>query len=300
MASRELAALLPKLRANPFDLNASPSALRSGLDQFAHLFPVPGGLAPEPATLGGVPAERLGTGADGPVILFIHGGGFVIGSPQSHRHLVARLAEEVHGEAYALDYRLAPEASCPAALDDVVAAYAALATAHARPVVLVGDSAGGGLVFSAAVAIRERGLPPPAALVAISPWVNLGADNPSYDWLAALDPMLSRAVTQYFSTRYLAGRPSDDPVASPLFADLRGLPPVLIQVGDRECFLGDAVDIHQRLIAAQVDTELRVWKEMFHVWHLYWPILPEGRDAIVEAAAFIRAHAGRSKAEVAE
>lgn len=292
MASRELAALLPKLRGNPFDLKASPAVLRDGLDQMADLFPIVDGPAPEIVTLGGVAAEHMRFGADGPAILFIHGGGFVIGSPRSHRHLAARLAEEVGGEIYVLDYRLAPEAPCPAALVDVVAAYEALVSAHPpHGVTLVGDSAGGGLVFSAAVAIRDRGLPPPNALVAISPWVNLGTGNPSYERLAQADPMLSRAVTDYFSSRYLAGRPADDPAASPLFAELLGLPPTLIQVGDRECFLGDAVDIHQRLIEARVDTELRVWKKMFHVWHLYWPMLPEGREAIAEAAAFIRAHA---------
>lgn len=290
MASRELEALLPRLRAQPMDFNAGPASLRNSLDRMAEVFRMEDPPARSEVNLGGVRAERHTARAHGPHVLFVHGGGFVIGSPRSHRHLAARLAHEIGGIVDAIEYRLAPEAPFPAALEDVLKAYRALAAEVPAPPALAGDSAGGGLALSAAVALGGEPQAP-AAIVAISPWVNLACDNESYDWLAPGDPLLSREVTTYFATHYLAGAPRSDPRASPLFADLRGLPPVLIQVGDRECFLGDAVSLHQRLIAAGVDSELKIWKEMFHVWHLYWPILPEGQAALAEAGAFIRAHA---------
>ena len=288
MPSAELDAILKGARAAPFDPSVAESILRERMDRMSDLFPTPAEVAVTEVVLGGVAAERLVGGADGPIVLYLHGGGYVMGSPRSHRHLAAKLAAVISGEAFSLDYRMGPEAPFPAALDDAVAAYRELSgTSVPRDIFLVGDSAGGGLVFAAAIAIRDAGLPPPAGLVAISPWVNLGTENSSYDLLARADPMLSRMVCDYFSSRYLSGHPARDPAASPLFAKLEGLPRTLIQVGDRECFFGDAVLMHQSLIAAGVDTELRVWKEMFHVWHLYWPALAQGRDAIAEVATFM-------------
>jgi acetyl esterase/lipase len=188
-----------------------------------------------------------------------------------------------------LDYRLAPEHPFPAAL----AAYDELIRRHDAPSVAVGgDSAGGGLSFATLVAARDRTLAMPGCVVGISPWVNLGTENPSYDRLAAVDPMLSREVIGYFAPRYAAGADVRDPRLSPLFARLQGLPPTLIQIGDREAFFGDATAMHECLIGAGVDSELVVWKGMFHVWHLYWPMLAEGRRAIAEIAAFVRRHCG--------
>jgi phosphinothricin tripeptide acetyl hydrolase len=288
MPNPQLDAILAQVRAAPFDPLIPEARRREQIDRLSEVFPAPADVAVTAVTLGGVPGERLVAAPGGPIVLYFHGGGYVMGSPRSHRHLAARLAADIAGEVYVPDYRLAPEAPFPAALDDALAAYRALvALSPERPIALAGDSAGGGLVFAAAVAIRDAGLPAPAALVGISPWVNLGTENASYDQLAAADPMLSRAACDYFSSRYLAGRPARDPGASPLFAPLAGLPRTLIQVGDRECFFGDAALMHQTLIAAGVDTELRVWKAMFHVWHIYWPILPQGRDAIAEIAAFL-------------
>ena len=288
MPSPELDAIMAQARAAPFDPSVPEKKKREQIDRFGDLFPVPSEVTVNAVTLGGVPGERL-IGVDGgPLVLFLHGGGYVMGSPKSHRHLAARLAADILGEVYVLDYRLAPEIPFPGALNDSLAAYRALsAQSHGRAIVLVGDSAGGGLAFATAVAIRDQGLSTPAALIGISPWVNLGTESESYDKLSSADPILSRAVCDYCSSRYLDGAPPKDPMTSPLFADLKGLPRTLIQVGDRECFFGDAVLMHQALIAAGVDTELRVWKEMFHVWHLYWPVLAPGRDALAEIATFI-------------
>jgi epsilon-lactone hydrolase len=291
MPSAELEAVVAQLRAHPLNLSGSEQQLRIRLDGFAKMFSVPPGVEVATTRLGGIAAEHVVADASGPVVLYLHGGGYVTGSPSSHRHVAALIAKEASAQAYTLDYSLAPEAPFPAALDDVLAAYRALLVKHGDGnIIFAGDSAGGGLIFAAAIAARAQGLPSPAALVGMSPWVNLGTESESFDNLVSVDPTLSREVVAYFSSRYLAGQSPTDPRASPLFADVTGLPPVLIQVGDRECFFGDAVRMHQTLVSAGVDSELSVWKGMFHVWHLYWPILSEGREAIARIAGFIAAH----------
>lgn len=293
MPSAELQAVLDLIRKNPFSTSAGEAELRTGMDRFADSFGVPDGIASATIRLGGVRAERQVADAGGPRLLYLHGGGYVMGSPASHRHVTGRLAAEMGGTVYSLDYRLAPEAPFPAAVDDALAAYRdLLAEAPAARIAIAGDSAGGGLTFATALAARAEGLPMPGCLVGISPWVELGTRNESYEKLAGADPMLSRAIADFFAVRYLAGADRETPLASPLHADLAGLPPVLIQIGDRECFFGDAASMHQNLIAAGVDTQLAVWKEMFHVWHLYWPMLEEGRRAIAEAGSFIKTHCG--------
>ena len=289
MPSPELDAVLGLLRKHPFRLDAGADELRAGLDRLGKAFAPPEGVARDGMTLGGVPAERLSAG-NGPAVLYLHGGGYAVGSPQSHRHLAGLLARDAGGTVWLLDYRRAPECPFPAALDDAMAAYRDLVARLApRTPAIAGDSAGGGLTFALAVRARDEGLPAPSALVAISPWVNLGTESESYDLLTPFDPLTSRDIAAYFAERYLAGRSAREPLASPLFARLDGLPRTLIQVADRECFLGDVVAMHQRLVAAGVESELSVWKEMFHVWHLYWPMLPEGKSAVAEIARFLAA-----------
>lgn len=289
MASPELEAIVAQMRAQPFNPDAPLGDLRQGMDMMGQAFELPQGVTLEAETLGGVPAERLSAGWGGPCVLLFHGGGYVLGSPRSHRHMAARLAADLGGEVHVLDYRLSPEHPFPAPIEDALGAYRELLSARGgAPVALVGDSAGGNLVFACALAIREAGLAAPSALVGVSPWVNMETTDASYETLAKADPLLSRGAIDFFARTYLAGAPARDPRASPLFADLQGLSRTLIQIGDREVFLGDAVRMHEALIAAGVDTELKVWKEMFHVWHLYWPMLPQGAAAIAEIAAFIK------------
>lgn len=289
MPNPELQHLIEGFRRRPFDPGIEIADLRKGLDRLAGHYAPPAEAHIERVTIAGLSAEKIVAGA-GPRVLFLHGGGYVTGSPTSHRHLAARLAADLGGTVFVLDYRLAPEAPFPSAAQDCLAAYAELADA---PLSIVGDSAGGGLAFSTAVAARERRLPQPKALVALSPWVNLGCEHECYRLLAAADPVLSQKSVAWYAAHYLAGAAATDPVASPLFADLTGLPPTLIQIGDREVFFGDAVRMQIALISAGVDAELSVWKDMFHVWQIYWPVLRQGRDAIAAVASFIaRCHRG--------
>ena len=291
MSGENLARVIEMLKAAPFTSDQPVDVARAAFDGFGDLFAVPEGVTVEPMTLGGVPGETLTANAGGPVVLYLHGGGYVIGSPKSHRHVGALLAREIACTVHVLDYRMGPEDPFPAALDDAVAAWADLASRHdpAR-CALAGDSAGGGLCFTALVAARDRGLPMPGCIVAISPWVNLTTESASYDRLAGVDPMISRNVVEYFAPRYAGSADRRDPRLSALFADVRGLPPTLVQIGDRECFFGDAAAMHEVLLAAGVESRFAPWAGMFHVWHLYWPMLDEGRAAIVEGADFVKAH----------
>lgn len=292
MASDKLTALVQQFRKRPMDLADGEAVNRLKYDRFADLFSPAAGVTITPASLGGVAAERHVAG-DGPTVLYLHGGGYTLGSPRSHRHLVSRLAADLQGEVFALDYRLGPEAPFPAAIEDSIRAWQALFTDQpTRPVSVMGDSAGGGLSFATALAARDQGLPAPACIVAASPWVDMTASSSSYEFLDAADPIVSRQDIVWHSGRYLAGADLLTGLASPMFAELENLPPTLIQVGDHEVLFGDSVRMHQRLIAAGVDTELAVWKEMFHVWHFYWPQLEEGARAIADAAAFIKRHHG--------
>lgn len=290
MASEKLKALVEQFRRRPMDLADGEVVNRVKYDRFAELFPPAAGVTITPMTLGGVAAEKHAAG-DGPTVLYLHGGGYTMGSIRSHRHLVSKLAAELKGVVYAIDYRLAPEAPFPAAVDDAVAAWRELHEDQpGRAISVMGDSAGGGLSFALALAARDQNLPAPRAIVAVSPWVDMTASSSSYEFLAGVDPVVTRQDIVWHSGRYLAGADLLTGLASPMFANLKGLSPTLIQVGDHEVLFGDSVRMHQRLIAAGVDTELSLWKEMFHVWHFYWPQLEEGAQAITAAAGFIQRH----------
>lgn len=286
MSAAELHKLMAMLRKHGFDTEASPQTIRQRIDGFAKMYSPAADVRVFPSSVAGLPAERL-TAGPGPNVLYLHGGGYVTGSARSHRHVAARLAVELAGTVNLVEYRLAPEAPFPAASDDCLSAYAELAT---EPLSIIGDSAGGGLAFVTAMRARDAGLPLPRAIVGLSPWVNLETTNEAYELVAPLDPLLSREVAEWHAERYLANGSRTDSKASPLFGDLAGLPPTLIQIGDREVFFGDAMRMHMALLAAGVDAEISVWKAMFHVWHLYWPDLDEGRRALADAARFILDH----------
>jgi phosphinothricin tripeptide acetyl hydrolase len=226
------------------------------------------------------------------VVLYLHGGGYVIGSPPSHRHLAAAIAGAAAANALLLDYRLAPEHPYPAAVEDATAAYRWLLARGIAPgsVVIAGDSAGGGLTVATLLALREARVPLPAAGVCISPWVDLTCSGGSYVTKAAADPIVGRAGVEQMARAYLGSTAPREPLASPLFADLRGLPPLLIHVGSEEVLLDDSVQLAERARAAGVDTTLEVYERMIHVWHWFLPMLDEAQTAVEAIGRFARRH----------
>jgi epsilon-lactone hydrolase len=240
----------------------------------------------ETTEIGGVDAELLTphVGSSGR-FLYLHGGAYVAGSTRSHRPLAARLAAGSGLSAWVINYRLAPEHPFPAALDDACAAWRALA--HGGPAMIVGDSAGGGLALATMVALRDRGDILPTRAFLASPWVDLSCSDPSYDDPAIDDPMLSRAGLAADAAAYLGQVSALSPLASPIFADLAGLPSLLIQCGDQEVLVGEIRRLAALARAAGNDCRFTEYPDMFHVWHAFAGILPEADAAIAEACAFL-------------
>ena len=264
---------------------------RAQYERAEKFFPTPPDVKVESLMARTVPAEWLtapGARADA-AVLYLHGGGYVIGSPRSHRHLAAAIGSAARTRVLLPDYRLAPEHPFPAAVDDAVAAYGWLLDQGIAPsrIVIGGDSAGGGLTVATLLALREAGIPLPAAGVCISPWVDLTCGGGSYTTRAGVDPIVKRQGVGDMATAYLGGKDARTPLASPIFADLTGLPPLLVQVGDDEVLLDDAVQLAERARKAGVETTLEVSDKMIHVWHWFFPMLDEGQAAIDRIAAFV-------------
>jgi monoterpene epsilon-lactone hydrolase len=250
-----------------------------------------GDIATERVGAGGVPAEWIAApGANHAVVmLYLHGGGYVLGSMRTHRVMLAHLARASGCKVLGLDYRLAPENPFPAPVDDTLAAYRWL-LAHGydhRRIVLAGDSAGGGLVVAAMVAMRYVGEPLPAAGVCLSPWVDMEATGQSFVTNAASDPSVAKDRILRMAGIYLAGKSPQAPLASPIHADLHGLPPLLVQVGSIETLLDDAKTLTACAQAAGVSVEFEVWDDMPHVWQHFAPILPEAQQAIARIGEFV-------------
>jgi monoterpene epsilon-lactone hydrolase len=224
-------------------------------------------------------------------ILYFHGGGFRIGSVTSHRDLIAQIALASGCRVLAINYRLAPEHRFPAALDDALAAYGWMLDRGMKPgnIAFAGDSAGGNLALAAMLALRERQLPLPVSAVLMSPWTDLAATGESYVTRADADPIHQRPMILALAKNYLGGQGDPcDPLVSPLYADLTGLPPLLIQVGDRETVLDDSVMFTDIARAAGVDVSLEVWDGMIHVFQMFR--LTEARQAIASIAGFLNRH----------
>lgn len=245
----------------------------------------------EKVSAGGVPAEwfRRSDAEDGPVVLYFHGGGYGLGSIETHRDLVARICRACRGSALSLQYRLAPEHRFPAQIDDAMSAYRFLLSEGTDPkrIVLAGDSAGGGLVISTLLSVRDAGLPLPACGACLSPWVDMEIRGATIDENDRYDYISRRAITQY-RARYLPDSEVKNPLATPLYADLRGLPPLLIQVGSAETLLDDSLRFAERARLANVDVTLHVWEDMIHVWQLFAFLVPQGAAAIDEIGDFVR------------
>jgi acetyl esterase/lipase len=228
----------------------------------------------------------------GRTVLYLHGGGYVFGSIGGYRGFAGRISRAAKARVLLPEYRLAPECSHPAATDDALTAYRWL-VARGVPgssIVVVGDSAGGGLAIALASAVRDAGLPTPAAIVAMSPWVDLECTGETMASNAANDPVFSRAQLLRLAAAYLGNTPARGPLASPLYADLTRLPPILIQVSTSEILLDDARRIAQRARDAGVAVTYDLWDGMIHDWQFFAPLLEEGQLAIDRAGEFIRQH----------
>jgi acetyl esterase/lipase len=294
MTTQELQALVDQIRSGPLTFEADPAEIRATFDGMLATFPVDEGVTFQEVTLGGVPAlQSSDPGADlGRVLLYLHGGGYVAGSAAGYRTLWSRLASAAGVRGVAPEYRLAPENPFPAAVEDAVAAYRALLDEGVAPedIAVGGDSAGGGLAVALLVAARDQGLPMPSSVTLLSPWADLACSGASMDGKAAADPSLTPAGLRLRATDYLAGHHADDPLASPVGADLTGLPPMLVQVGTAEVLLDDATRLAARAAACDVRTTLEIWPAMVHVFAMFGFALSEGREVVDQCGAFVRRH----------
>jgi len=294
MASVQFESFVSMMRARPISKDATVEEIRTRFERMAPLLgPPPKSVSITRILLAGLEAERFqpeNPDGDG-VVLFFHGGGYSIGSLNTHRTFCGSLAQACNAVVISVAYRLAPEHAFPCAVDDAVAAYRALLAQGHVPIriVIAGDSAGGGLALAALIALREAGDALPCAAVCLSPWTDLAVTGASVDSRAAADPMLAPWELHAFARRYLNGSDARNPLASPLYADFAGFPPMLIHVGDAEVLLDDSTRLAHRARAAGVDVTFKLAPEMIHVWHFFSPIIPEGRDALAEVGAYIRA-----------
>jgi len=260
----------------------------------ARLDTLPKGARFSPADAGGIKSEWMDMPLidKGRVFLLLHGGGYNAGSPRTHRKMAAHLSRAAHARVLTPDYRLAPEHPFPAAVDDAAAAWRWMLAQGLDPkrIAIAGDSAGGGLTIATLINLRDQKLGLPGCAVAISPWVDLEGLGASIAGRAAQDPMVQKDGLLWMAGMYLAGKDAKTPLAAPLHADLKGLPPILIQAGTAETLLDDATRIAEKLHAAGVEVRLAIWPNMLHVFPLFAPILSEGRDGCREIGSFIRSH----------
>lgn len=255
----------------------------------ARSFPVSAGTEVRSVDVAGIPAEWVWWpgAAEGWRVLYLHGGGYFMGSPVTHRELAGRLSRASGCVMLVLDYRLAPEAPFPAAVEDAMSAivwmreHGPSGLSLADAIAVAGDSAGGGLALATLVSLRDRGDPLPGGALLMSPWADLLTSGDSYARFPS--PTLHRNVEWY-----LNGADPRDPLASPIYADFTGLPPLMIQAGEAESFLDDSITIAERARDAGGEVTLEVWPEMIHVFQSYAPLIPEGREAIDRAGNFLR------------
>jgi len=295
MASKELEAVLEILKSRPVLENPTIEEMRAAAEE-APRFPLAEDVQCEVVDAGGVPGEWISTpeAIGEKVLYYLHGGGYVMCSVNTHREMISRLARAAGARALAINYRLAPENPFPAAVADATAAYRWLLSTGVDParVVIAGDSAGGGLTVVTLLALRDADEPLPAAGICISPWVDMEGLGESMNTKAGVDPTVARDGIVDMGKVYLGGADPRTPLAAPIYADLRGLPPLLIQVGTAEVLLDDSTRLAERAKSAGVDVMLETWEDMIHVWHSFAAILPEGQQAIDRIGEFIPKHTG--------
>jgi acetyl esterase/lipase len=272
----------------------TPAQARRALSNpWRRLLPAPRGVTVTAGVVGGIAGEWVRAKPAAAAMLYLHGGGYFACSPKTHRAITGAYARQGFS-VFAADYRLAPENPFPAAVDDALAAYRGMLEAgcDAKTMVIAGDSAGGGLALATLLAAKGAGLPMPACALLFSPWTDLAGSGESIIANRDRDPMLVGHRLREGGEIYLNGADPQNPLASPLYGDFAGLPPMLIQVGDGEILLDDSTRLAERARAAGVQVDLKVWAKMPHVWQISQNFLPEARDALNQAASFAKLRIG--------
>lgn len=289
--ANSLSDLVPVLKGT--DTTTRMSDIR---DAYAKMFgqnQPPAGVRFETVNMGGVPAtlvtpDELKTDA---VLMYIHGGAYIVGRPDGYHGIGGNYAKMLGARVYMPDYRLAPEHQFPAPIDDTLRAYEWLLEQNIAnsKIAFAGESAGGAMVVSVMVAAKSKGLPLPAVGSSISPWANLEHTGASMSNREGLDPLNSKPVLDILARAFLGDTLANHPLASPVFADVTGLPPILVQIGENELMLSDAMRLANHLAENRVRVNLEVWPGMFHAWHFYAGMLAEGQQALESSVRFIEA-----------
>ena len=285
--------LLSRKNAAPVSLAEQRADYELLLENYVgHAVPLPEGTRVETVVVGGIPAQWISSPeADTErVLLYLHGGGYILGSLKSHRDLVARLGSAAGVRSLLIDYRLAPEHVFPAALDDALTAYRWLLAngTKSEHIVLGGDSAGGGLTLALLQTLRDKEVPMPAGAVLLSPWTDLVGTVESRTTQEAADPIFSGKAINFLASFYPGTEDARNPLISPINANLHGFPPLFIEVGHDEVLLDDSLHIAEHAKAAHVPVELTVWDDLWHVFQMYAYVLPEGQQSLENMGSFIR------------
>ena len=296
MASPELDRAIALFRAGKEETQAFTTVeeFRVWYEQFTGQFELPEDAVFEQVGAGGVSAEWISTPgvAEDRVVMYLHGGGYMIGSMRTHRSPLSYLSRVSDARVLGLNYRLAPEHPFPAAIEDSVAAYRWLLSEGISPqrIVIGGDSCGGGLTIATLVALKYFGYPLPAGGISHSGWTDLAHTGDTFETKAEEDPLIDKEMLEGMASAYLGDRSRTTPLASPFYADLQGLPPLLLQVGTAEVLLDDSLRLADRAKQAGLDVTLEVWDDMPHVWQAFVSFLPEAREALEHCGEFVQKH----------
>jgi epsilon-lactone hydrolase len=294
MSAEQRATLDAILRQSAFPADSDVNEQRRLLRELLSAQPLPGDVTVTAGELGGVPTAEVTVDGAEPrdVVLYFHGGVYVMGGAALAAELASQIGRRTHAKAVSVDYRLAPEHPYPAALDDALAAYEGLLGDGVAPsdIVFAGESAGGGLAVATLVNARDHGLPLPAAAYAMSPYADLTLAGTSMESKRELDPLLSPQALRARVPDYTAGQDAADGLISPIFADLSGLPPLIIQGGSHEVLLDDAVRLARAAAAADVEVTLEITPSVPHVFQAYHAILDEGAAALDRAGRVLSVH----------
>lgn len=291
MASQE--SLIVRQFLKEFSKNSSRElnleVARQGLEALFAQYPIPPDVAIEKTTIENIPAEWVvaPNAVRNRVFLYLHGGAYIMGSLNTHRDLAAKLSRSTSTSVLVIDYRLAPEHPFPAALEDALIAYRWLLANGFDPeqIVIGGDSAGGGLTLSTLLSLRDAGDPLPGGAVLLSPWTDLAGTGESMESRREVDPWLSPDSSRVVPSLYIGSLDRRNPIVSPLYADLTGLPPMLVHVGNDEILLDDSVRLVENGRGVGVDMQLKIWDDMWHVFQSFQ--IPEAKQAIDEIGQYV-------------